>query len=70
MSAIAVFLIAVGIADLCRRTMRAAWPTLAIGPVLVVGCAALGALWHGGDVALLVPAACAVTAWEFRREGF
>lgn len=65
MSAIAVFLTAVGIADLCRRTMGAAWPPLAIGPVLVVGCAALGALWHGGDVALLVPAACAVAAWEW-----
>lgn len=65
MSAIAIFLIAVGIADLCRRVVDAAWPPLVIGPVLVVGCAASGALWHGGDVALLVPAACAVAAWEW-----
>jgi hypothetical protein len=64
-SAIAIFLIAVGIADLCRRVVDAAWPPLVIGPVLVVGCAASGALWHGGDVALLVPAACAVAAWEW-----
>jgi len=64
-SGVAVFLIAVGIADLCRRTIGAAWPPLAIGPALVVGCAALGALWHGGDVALLVPAACTVAAWEW-----
>ena len=65
MSAVAVFLIAAGVADLCRRAIGAHWPALAAGPVLVVGCAVLGALWHAGDVALLVPAACAVAAWEW-----
>lgn len=65
MSAVAVLLIALGIADLCRRAVRAAWPPLAIGPVVVVVCAALGGLWRVGDVALLVVAAAAVVAWEW-----
>lgn len=65
MSAIAVFLIALGVADLCRRATRALWPPLLIGPVVVLACAALGALWHAGDIALLVPAAGAVIAWEW-----
>lgn len=64
MSAVAVFLIALGIADLCRRAVRTVWPALTIGPVVVLGCAALGALWHAGDIALLVLAAAAVIAWE------
>ena len=41
MSAIAVLLVAIGVADLCRRVLRAAWLPLAIGPVVVVVCAAL-----------------------------
>lgn len=65
MSAVAVLLIALGVADLCRRAVRAAWPPVAIGPVVVVACATLGALWHAGDVALLVVAAAAVVAWEW-----
>ncbi|OBB81941.1 hypothetical protein A5760_13340 [Mycobacterium colombiense] len=65
MSAIAVFLIALGVADLCRRATRAVWPPLLIGPIVVLACAALGALWHAGDIALLVLAAAAVIAWEW-----
>lgn len=65
MSAVAVFLTALGVADLCRRAVRAAWPPLLIGPVVVLVCAALGALWHAGDIALLVFAAAAVVAWEW-----
>jgi hypothetical protein len=64
-SAVAVFLTALGVADLCRRAVRAAWPPLLIGPVVVVVCAALGALWHAGDIALLALAAAAVVAWEW-----
>lgn len=65
MSAVAVFLIALGIADLCRRAIRAVWPALAIGPVVVMVCAAASALWHAGDIGLLVLAAAAVVAWEW-----
>ncbi len=65
MSAIAVLLIAVGIADLCRRAIRTLWPSLLVGPVVVVTCAALSALWHAGDIVLLVSAAVAVIAWEW-----
>jgi hypothetical protein len=72
MSAAAVLLIAVGIADLCRRAVRAAWAPLVIGPVVVAGCATLGALWHRGDTPLLVLAAVAAVVWEWlclRAEG-
>ncbi len=65
MSALAVLLIALGIADLCRRAVRAAWLPLAIGPVVVVACAGLGALWHRGDIPLLVLAAVAAVVWEW-----
>ena len=65
MSAVAVLLVALGIADLCRRAVRATWPPLAIGPVVVVVCAALCALWHGGDIPLLVLAAASTVVWEW-----
>ncbi|MEB4207648.1 hypothetical protein [Mycobacterium sp. 94-17] len=65
MSAVAVLLIALGVADLCRRATGAAWPPLVAGPVAVLACAVLGALWHAGDITLLVPAAAAVVAWEW-----
>jgi hypothetical protein len=64
-SAVAVLLVAVGIADLCRRAVRAAWLPLAIGPVVVAACAALGALWHRGDIPLLALAAVAAVVWEW-----
>ncbi len=65
MSAVAVLLIAVGVADLSRRAVRAAWPPMALGPVAVVVCAALCALWHVGDIALLAVAAVAAAVWEW-----
>ncbi|ORV62142.1 hypothetical protein AWC03_08035 [Mycobacterium europaeum] len=65
MSVIAVLLTALGIADLCRRAVRAAWVPLAVGPVVVAALAALGALWHAGDIPLLVLAAASVVAWEW-----
>jgi hypothetical protein len=64
-SAVAVLLIALGVADLCRRAIRAAWVPLAIGPLVVVACAALGALWRRGDIPLLALAAAAVVVWEW-----
>ncbi|OBF54165.1 hypothetical protein A5787_05310 [Mycobacterium sp. 852002-50816_SCH5313054-b] len=65
MSGVAVLLLAVGIADLCRRAVRAAWAPLAAGPAVVVACVALGALWHRGDILLLVVAAAASVVWEW-----
>ncbi|WP_066916408.1 hypothetical protein [Mycobacterium interjectum] len=65
MSAVAVLLLAVGIADLCRRAVRRSWPALATAPAVVVVCAALGALWHRGDIPLLLVAAAAAVVWEW-----
>ncbi|OBH02646.1 hypothetical protein [Mycobacterium sp. E1747] len=65
MSAVAVLLIALGVADLCRHAVRAAWPALAIGPLVVVVCAALAKLWLAGDIALLVIAAAASVDWAW-----
>jgi hypothetical protein len=63
-SAVAVLLIAVGVTDLCRPAVRSVWLPVALGPLLVVACAALGALWHRGDVVLLVPTTGVVAVWE------
>lgn len=65
MSAVAVLLVAVGIADLLRRAVQPAWVALVSGPLVVAACAAAARLWHLGDIALLVPAAVAVVAWEW-----
>jgi hypothetical protein len=64
-SAVAVFLVALGVADLCRRAARAVWPPLVIGPVVVVVCATLGSLWHRGDIALIVLTATTAVVWEW-----
>jgi len=63
MSALAVMLIAVGIADVCRRLTDRLWVPAVVAPVVVVGCAALAGLWHLGDIALLVIAAVASVGW-------
>ncbi|WP_231996974.1 hypothetical protein, partial [Mycobacterium scrofulaceum] len=65
MSAVAVLLTALGIADLSRRAVRAVWVPLVVGPVVVAASLALGALWHAGDIPLLVLAAASVAAWEW-----
>jgi hypothetical protein len=62
-SAVAILLIALGIADVCRRSTRAAWLPVAVGPLVVAVCAALCALWHAGDVALLALAAATTVIW-------
>jgi hypothetical protein len=62
-SGLAVMLIAMGIADVCRRLTDRLWVPAAVAPVAVVGCAALAGLWHLGDIALLVIAAVASVGW-------
>jgi hypothetical protein len=62
-SGLAVMLIAMGIADMCRRRTDRIWPPVAAAPVVVVVCAALAGLWHLGDIALLAIAAAASIGW-------
>jgi len=64
MSAVAVLLIAVGIADGWRRLSHAVWPPLVAGPVAVVACAALCRLWRAGDIVLLGFATTTAVVWE------
>jgi len=62
-SALAVMLVAMGIADGCRA-FRSAWVSLVIGPVVVLVVASLSALWHFGDIVLLLVAAVATVVWR------
>jgi hypothetical protein len=62
-SGLAVMLIAMGIADVCRRLTDRLWVPAVVAPVVVVGCAALAGLWHLGDIALLLIAAVASIGW-------
>lgn len=64
MSALAVLLIAVGVADVCRRIAQRPWLPVAVVIATVVGCALLAGLWHRGDLPLLVIALVAGVAWE------
>ena len=63
MSALAVMLIAMGIADAVRRLTRSVWVPPVTAPVVVVACAALSGLWHLGDLPLLAIAAAAGVGW-------
>lgn len=63
MSVLAVFLVAVGMADICRTALPAHWPALAAGPAATVVCAALAGLWHLSDIALLLIVAAATVSW-------
>lgn len=63
MSVLAVFLIAVGVADICRKLSDRRWPALLAGPLTVVVGAAAAGLWHLGDVVLLVVAAAVSVVW-------
>jgi hypothetical protein len=63
MSVLAVFLIAVGAADICRKLTARSWAPLAVGPAAVLLFGGLGALWHFGDVVLLLVAAALTVAW-------
>jgi hypothetical protein len=62
-SGLAVFLIAVGVADSLRRLIRPLWPPLVLGLVTVVVAALLAGLWHLGDIPLLVIAAAGSAGW-------
>jgi hypothetical protein len=62
-SALAVMLIATGIADISRRLTGRVWVSAVVAPAVVVACAALGGLWHLGDIVLLVIAAAASIGW-------
>lgn len=63
MSALAVLLIAIGIADAVRRITRSAWVAPLAAPAVVVACAALSGLWHLGDLPLMTIAAVAGACW-------
>ena len=63
MSAVAVMLIAMGLADAVRRLTHAMWVPLVVAPVVVVACAALSGLWHLGDFPLLAIAVAASIGW-------
>lgn len=64
MSALAVLLIAIGLADVFRRVTHREWLPVLIVPAAVVACALLAGLWHRGDLPLLVIAAAAGMAWQ------
>ena len=63
MSALAVMLIAMGVADTVRRLTSAIWAPTVVAPLVVIACAALSALWHPGDIAPLIIAAAASAGW-------
>ena len=63
MSALAVMLVAMGIADVSRRLADRIWVPAVVAPAAVAGCAALAGLWRVGDIALLAIAAVASVIW-------
>lgn len=63
MSAVAVMLIAMGIADVIRRITDRVWLPAVAAPIVVILCATLAGLWRWGDIALLVVAAAASIGW-------
>jgi hypothetical protein len=62
-SGLAVMLIEMGIADVCRRLTRFLWVPAVVAPVAVAGTGALTGLWHLGDFGRLVIAATASVGW-------
>jgi hypothetical protein len=56
-------LIAIGVADVCRRLTRHAWLPVVIVPAAVLACALTAGLWHRGDVPLLALGAAAGVGW-------
>jgi hypothetical protein len=63
MSALAVFFVAIGFVDICRRITDRRWLTLSCGPVVALVCALLSGLWHAGDLVLAAVGAVAITGW-------
>lgn len=64
MSTLAVFFLAVGLSDLCSRNTTRRWPALTTGPLTVVVCGALCALWSLGDIVMLALAAISTVLWS------
>jgi hypothetical protein len=62
-TALAVMLIAMGIADASRRLTLRLWLPVAVAPLVVSACAAMAGLWHLADIALLVIATAASVGW-------
>jgi hypothetical protein len=56
-------LIAIGIADVCRRLTTRVWVPVLVGPLVVVTCALLAGLGHRGDIALCVVASGVCVGW-------
>ena len=63
MSGLAVFLLAVSGADICRKLSTHRWAPLVAGPATVVAAGAAAGLWHWGDIVLLAIAAAVSVAW-------
>ena len=63
MSGLAVMLIAIGIADICRRLTDRMCVPIVVAPVMVMACAVLAGLWHLGDIVLQLIAAAASIGW-------
>ncbi|OBG15834.1 hypothetical protein A5765_08830 [Mycolicibacterium celeriflavum] len=63
MSAVAVMLIAMGVADVIWRVTGRLWVSASTAPIVVVACAALAGLWRLGDIVLLIVAAAASVGW-------
>lgn len=63
MGVLAVFLIAVGVADIVRKLSGRRWPALVAGPLMVIVGATAAGLWHLGDIALLAVAAAVSVVW-------
>ena len=64
MSAIAVLLIGIGLADLLRPLTTRLWLPATAAAVFVVAGAALCGLWHRGDLLLVGIAVLAAVGWE------
>ncbi|KAA0104213.1 hypothetical protein [Mycolicibacterium sp. P1-5] len=64
MSAVAVFLIAIGCADIVRRLTSTQWPAVITGPAVAISTAALCGLWHLADLLVIGIAAIAAVGWE------
>jgi len=65
MSAVAVFLIAVGCADIVRRLTARQWLPVIAGPLVAAITAALCGLWHSGDLVLVGIATVGAGGWEW-----
>jgi hypothetical protein len=62
-SALAVMLIAMGVADAARRFTDVGWVPPVLAPIVALTSAALCALWQPGDLPLVAIAAAASVGW-------